>query len=84
MKTIQAWLEVFPDIYNWTNQPERCSTLYRNLTGIMYRHQKALHKLLSGKKPLKVQVPRIVKVEGDIPGVDAFYWEGGLYISKGI
>lgn len=81
-KNNQAWLEVFPDIYNWVNQTAIVQHTIAQLNWKYEPHQKALHKLLGGKKPLKIQLPRIVKVEGDLQGIDAFYWEGSVYISK--
>lgn len=79
-----AWLEVFPDIYNWMNQEETVQETLSQLNWSYEPHQKALQQLLNAKKPLKVEVPRTVKLDGDLPGVDAFYWNGSVYISKGV
>lgn len=81
----QAWLEVFPDIYHREDPEEELGSVFSNLHWTFQPHQKALDYLLSiTKRPCKIQVPRVIKITGDITGIDGFYWNGMIYVSKNI
>jgi hypothetical protein len=81
----QAWIQVFPDIYRREKLGAELAGVFTGLPWIYQPHLKALQSLLSAsQRPGKVQVPRIIKIEGDIPGIDGFYWNGAVYISRNI
>jgi hypothetical protein len=81
----QAWLEVFPDIYQRENLGDELPRVFAQLHWPYPPHFKALHSLLPViQRPGKIQVPRTINIKGDITGVDGFYWNGGVYVSKNI
>jgi hypothetical protein len=81
----QAWLELLPDIYGRENSDAVLSGTLNELGWIYRPHLKALRILIgNGKRPFKIQVPREIGIQSDIIGVDGFYWNGEIYISKDI
>jgi hypothetical protein len=77
-----AWLEVFPDIYQWSNPELESAKVMQSLGWIYEPHWQALGNLLKAKKPLKVEVPRVIKVEGEPLDIDGFYWQQRVYLSQ--
>ena len=81
----QAWIELFPDIYRRENPEEELAGVFSELHWIYQPHQKALNCLLTmNKRPCKIQAPRVIKIAGDFPGIDGFYWNGMIYVSRNI
>ena len=81
----QAWLEVFPDIYRREKINFELEAVFNELHWDYTPHLKALQSLLpSVQRPGKVQAPRMIRIEGDIPNMDGFFWEGKVYISRNI
>jgi hypothetical protein len=78
----QAWLEVFPDIYNRAPQLEAITNALAGMKWSYEPHQLALAEMLTEKKPLKIMVPRRIKIEGASGDIDGFYWNGEVYLSK--
>jgi L,D-transpeptidase catalytic domain len=77
-----AWVEVFPDIYNLVDSQTEISNAIQRLEWMYEPHWGALKELLNAKKPLKVEVPRVIKVEGESLDIDGFYWGNELYIAQ--
>ena len=75
-------MEVFPDIYNLVDPQMEVSKAIQSLEWNYEPHWGALKELLSVKKPLKVEIPRVIKVEGESLDLDGFYWENELYIAQ--
>lgn len=81
----QVWLEVFPDIYHQENLEAEIGNVFNQLQWIYQPHLKAMYGLLPvSQRPGKVQVPRVINIEGDITGLDGFYWNDMVYISRNI
>lgn len=81
----QAWLRVFPDIYRREKLQEELEAVFNQLHWTYLPHHKALQSLLPvSKRPGMVQVPRVINIAGDIPGIDGFVWNGTVYISRNI
>ncbi|MGE5581393.1 MAG: L,D-transpeptidase [Bacillota bacterium] len=80
----RAWLEVFPDIYHWQNQENEVINSISGLGWAYQPHWKALQELLQRKKPLKVEIPRVIAIEGESLAVDGFYWEHDVYLAKDV
>lgn len=80
----RAWLEIYPDIYRRSNLEIKVQQVLTGLDWHYQPHQKALSLLISGKKPLRVTVPRKIIIEDDYsePGLDGFYWNGRVYLSR--
>ncbi len=77
-----AWLEAFSDIYKWNNLETESTRVLRELGWIYEPHWKALSELLQAKKPLKIEVPRVIKFSGETIDIDGFYWRQNVYISQ--
>jgi hypothetical protein len=77
-----AWLEVFPDIYNWNNPELEITKAIQNLGWKYEPHWRALGELLKAKKPIKLEVPRVIKVEGESLDIDCFCWQQEVYIAQ--
>lgn len=77
-----AWVEVFPDIYKWNKIEMEISKAIQGLGWIYEPHWRALGELLKAKKPLKVEVPRVIKVLGESMDIDGFYWQQEVYIAR--
>jgi L,D-transpeptidase ErfK/SrfK len=81
----QAGIQVFPDIYRRQKTGEELATVLRGLQWIYIPHRKALQSLLAiCQRPGKIQIPRVINIEGDVPGIDGFFWNGSIYISRNI
>lgn len=80
----QAWLVIYPDIYQRLNLEKEVQRVLAGLDWEYQPHQKALSALISAKKPLTVMVPRKIKIGGDYrePELDGFYWNGRVYLSR--
>jgi hypothetical protein len=77
-----AWVEVFPDIYKWHNVNMEILKSVQALGWKYEPHRRALEELVKAKKPLKVEVPRVIQTEGETVGVDGFYWNQEVYIAQ--
>ncbi|MCL6590588.1 MAG: L,D-transpeptidase [Firmicutes bacterium] len=80
----QAWLEVFPDIYNRVNQPEAISRALSEMNWGYEPHLPALAEMLAGKKPLKIMVPRRIRIVENSGNIDGFFWNQEIYLSNNI
>lgn len=78
----EAWLEIFPDIYSRVNQSEAITNALAGMNWSYEPHQSALAEMLTEKKPLKIMVPRRIKIEGASEDIDGFYWNKEVYLSK--
>lgn len=80
----QAWLEIYPDIYQRTNLELKTLQVLAELNWDYQPHHIALASLINAKKPLTIMVPRKIKIEVD--GInsedDGFYWNGQVYLSE--
>ncbi|HBE76643.1 MAG TPA: hypothetical protein DDW65_02515, partial [Firmicutes bacterium] len=77
-----AWLEVYPDIYQWSNPELESAKVIQSLGWIYEPHWQALGNLLQAKKPLRVEIPRVIKIEGESLDIDGFYWQQQVYLSQ--
>jgi L,D-transpeptidase ErfK/SrfK len=77
-----AWIEVFPDIYKFDNLEAESTKALQGLGWAYEPHWKALAELLAAKKPLKTEVPRTIRVDGESLDIDGFYWQQEVYISQ--
>jgi hypothetical protein len=80
----RAWLEVFPDIYHMQNQERAVADAILASNWIYQPNRIAFEELLKGKKPLKIEVPRGILIEGEAEEVDGFYWGQEVYLSKNV
>ncbi len=81
----QAWLKLFPDIYQQEKSGNKLGDVLNELHWTYQPHLKALYSLLPlSQRPGQIQVPRAINIEGDIPGIEGFYWNGAVYISRNI
>lgn len=77
----QPWLKILPDIYHREDQG---GIVQKTLTGLGWNgepHPVALQELLSRQKPILFEVPSRIRVEGDLQGWDAFYWNQRIYLA---
>ncbi|HBF38992.1 MAG TPA: hypothetical protein DDW50_16950, partial [Firmicutes bacterium] len=77
-----AWLEAFPDIYQWVDLEAESTRILHELNWSYEPHWKALAELLQSKKPFKIEVPRTIKVTGETLDIDGFYWKQNIYLSQ--
>ncbi len=75
------WLELFPDVYHLVNQEEEIRTVIESFYWIYSPHWSALNDLIKDKNQIKVEVPRVVKVEGDYMANDCFSWSDNIYLA---
>ncbi len=80
----QAWLEIYPDIYQRFNFEMKVQEALTELNWDFQPHLPALTCLITAKKPLTVMVPRRIKNDGGSwnAEVDAFYWNYRVYIGQ--
>ncbi len=74
----RAWLSLFPDIYQ-LEQPNQPEQAILGLNWIGEPHWQALGTLLKHKRPFVIEVPRIIRLDGDLLGNDGFYWNQEFY-----
>lgn len=81
----QAWLRIYPDIYGREKLDAVLGAVFNELHWIFPPHLKALQSLVPlSLRPGKLQVPRSIKIEGDVTGIDGFFWNGAVYVSRNI
>ncbi len=80
----QAWLEIYPDIYQRINLGLEIQRVLAELNWDYQPHPKALARLIIANKPLSIMVPRKIKIEGDCinTDIDGFYWKEQVYLSE--
>lgn len=80
----RAWLEIYPDIYRRSNFEIKVRQVLTELDWEYQPHQKALTQLITAKKPLRVMVPRKIRIVGDYPEpvLDGFFWNDRVYLSR--
>lgn len=80
----RAWLEIYPDIYRRSNLEIKVQQVLTALDWQYQPHQKALSLLLAAKKPIRVMVPRKIRIDDDYPepGLDGFFWNDRVYLSR--
>ncbi len=79
------WLELFPDIYGREKRELAVLHVATELGRFYSPHHNALRLLISRiKRPCKVPVPREIRIQSEIFGIDGFYWERKIYVSKRI
>ncbi|MGE5607539.1 MAG: L,D-transpeptidase [Bacteroidota bacterium] len=80
----QAWLEIYPDIYRRNDLEFKVQQVLAELNWDYQPHLKALTRLITLGKPLKIMIPRKIKIEVDCINIDGdgFYWNGQVYLSE--
>lgn len=74
----RVWLTLFPDIYR-IDPPGRVEQVISALNWEGEPHWKSLDELLKHKRPTAIEVPRLIRLDGDLLGNDGFYWNQEFY-----
>lgn len=78
----QAWLNVYPDIYHRMNQVDEITYSVYSMSWSYIPHLKALSYVVKDKYSLHLEIPRVVEVSGFSKNLDAFFWNGSVYVDK--
>ena len=81
----QAWLELYPDIYNIEDREWALLEALNELKWAYQPHRKALNRLLMDlKRPSKLMIPREINIDSNMDGIDGFYWNGDVFVAREI
>ncbi len=77
----RAWLKLFPDIYHLEKTADKIRQTILDLHWNGAPHWIALDELARRKRPFSSDIPRAIRIEGDLRGYDGFYWNQQVYLA---